>query len=97
MQEYSIELRESNGGTYLVLLKGKVVASKWDCTPEDIRNFIKDSDPSDWDDQRRYEDPAREIGDPEWIGDLLAARLSDGTLVIHDEAGYAERLSFFGI
>ena len=97
MQEYSIELRESNGGTYLVLLKGKVVASKWDCTPEDIQNFIKDADPSDWDDQRRYEDPAREIGDPEWIGDLLAVRLSDGTLVIHDESGYAERLSFFGI
>jgi hypothetical protein len=94
---YTIELRENNGGTYLVLLKGKIVASKWDCTPEDIQNFVSDSDPAEWDDQMRYADPELAVDTPESFGELLATRKPDGELVINDESSYAERLAFFGV
>jgi hypothetical protein len=92
---YSIEFRENNGGTYLLLLRGAIVASVWTCTPEDVQNFVIDSDPSDWDDQRLYDHSTPcEASD---YGDLLATRQANGDLVINDAAGYAERLTFFGV
>jgi hypothetical protein len=94
---YTIEMRENNGGTYILLIQDNKVASMWSCEDEAVESFVLDADPADWDDQQRYNDPARDVGDPESIGELLATRQSDGKLVIHDAERYAERLAFFGV
>ena len=93
---YKLEMRENNGGTYVLLIQDNKFASLWSCDEETVQNFVSDTDPSEWDDQRRYDDP--EIYDtPECIGDLLATRQSDGKLVIHEESRYVDRLEFFGL
>ena len=94
---YTIEMRENNGGTYILLIQDNKVASMWSCDPDAVKSFVADADPADWDNEQRYNDPARDVGDPKSIGELLATRQSDGKLVIHDESGYAERLAFFGV
>jgi hypothetical protein len=92
---YSVEMRENNGGTYLLLLRGVDIASVWTCTSEDVENFVSDSDPADWDDQRLYDHPNPQAASD--YGDLIATRQANGDLVVDDEAGYAERLLFFKI
>ena len=97
MPDYTIQMRENNGGTYILLIQDHRVASMWSCDPNAVKSFVTDADPADWDDQQRYNDPAADTGDPETVGDLIATRQSDGSLTIHDEAAYADRLAFFGV
>ena len=105
----SIELRQTDGSTYLLQLRGADVVHVSTCRTEDLQDFVSDSVPIM---HAYFGDIRPECADDSWIededdevlygvasdyGDLLATRQPDGNLVIHDESGYAERLAFFGV